>query len=131
MPVTILTVEEGSSCLSRLLFLLFLSYAAAELRNYCAEFKPVETQGASGYFSLTIGEGAAFYRPYINLVNWAPYAAEASTCSNDLQLAYHIHTYWKNNTAKSSHTSYCAASLTGGHYDPNLACHASSESINV
>lgn len=129
MPSAIFTVE-GSSYLSRLMFLLFLSYAVAELRNYCAEFKPGETQGASGYFSLTIGEGAAYYRPYINLVNWAPYAAEASAC-NDLQLAYHIHTYWKNNTAKSSHTSYCAASSTGGHYDPNLACHASSQSINV
>ena len=40
-------------------------------------------------------------------------------------LKYHIHSYWTNTTA--SNTASCAASNTGGHFDPYFACGTSSQ----
>lgn len=116
-----------SSFTLALIAICIVSQVAAQ-SNYCGEISASETAGASGYLSLTIGTGVAYYKPYLDLTQWSLLSAQ--TCDTS-QLTYHIHSYWTNSTASSSHTSYCASTITGGHYDPNLACGPSSQNSAV
>ena len=113
------------------LLLVALLSSCANASNYCAQFKASETRGATGYFSLSIKDGVAYYKPYVDLSKWDLRKSFEGTCDLS-QLSFHIHSFWKNSTAGSTYgTTYCGASITGAHYDPNLACDAFSQSYGV
>lgn len=93
----------------------------AQLTNaaqYCANILPGYTNGASGNVALQISEGSATYGLYLDLTNFTP----NPSCNLTQGLNYHIHSYWNNQTSSSASNSFCGATNTGGHYDPNFAC---------
>jgi hypothetical protein len=101
-------------------------------QQYCASFSSGQTSGASGYFAMQISNGQAKYAYDIDL---SSFGLATGTCPATLAaggLNYHIHTYWNNATALSaSGSKYCGASVTGGHYDPYLACNSVSQNIGT
>jgi len=98
--------------------------------KYCATFRSNYAADANGFFAMEIIDGVAKYAYNVNLTHFAL----SSTCSglSSKGLKFHLHSYWKNSSASSSAGStYCGATLTGGHYDPKLACSASSQSSST
>jgi hypothetical protein len=98
--------------------------------KYCATFRSNQAADANGYFAMEISNGIAKYAYNIDLTKFA-LSSSCSTLSSS-GLKFHLHSYWKNSSSSSSAGStYCGKSLTGGHYDPTLACGASSESSST
>lgn len=94
--------------------------------QYCGTFRAEEAGDASGYFAMKISNGEAKYSFDVDLTSFALTSACPTLLTSGLK--YHIHSYWKNTTVSSSAGSkYCGSSFTGGHYDPNYACSASSQ----
>ena len=96
--------------------------------KYCAKFTPSEAGGASGYFLVDIGNSESTYSFNVDLSN---FEYSSGVCAASLAtggLKYHLHANWNNATATSSAgPSYCAAGVTGGHYDPNYGCSSASQ----
>lgn len=92
--------------------------------QYCATFDSSSSEGATGYFLLSIENGTSSHSFFLALNEFS------TTCDLNQGLAYHIHTNWLNTTTMSSSNAYCAKALTGNHYDPNLACGPNSEDSN-
>lgn len=108
-----------------LLFILASVKAFPSNVNYCASFDAAETGGATGYVAVSLfpTNGMASYSYALNLNGM-----QTANCVMALGLKYHIHSYWYNATATSSAGPLtCGASVTGGHFDPNLACSSSSQ----
>jgi hypothetical protein len=101
--------------------------ASATSQKYCATITSEEAAGASGYVALQVEEGVATYSFNLDLNDFTP----TTSCDYSLGLSYHIHSYWHNNNNASAANSYCLASYTGGHYDPNLACSVYSQSSST
>lgn len=91
--------------------------------KFCASFNPRTADGASGYVALSIGNGRAVDLS-LDLTDFD------ITCDLSQGLKYHVHTYWNNATVDSSANTFCGASFTGGHYDPNFACSSVSQAIS-
>ncbi len=101
---------------------------SATYQQYCASIKSNEASGASGFVSLQVLEGVATYSFSLDLNN---FVIPGGSCDFSKGLTYHIHSYWQNNNNGSAANSYCAASYTGGHFDPNLACSKYSQSYTT
>jgi hypothetical protein len=104
------------------LFIFFLTHSLVASKSYCATFDADTTSGSVGSFSMEISEGVASYRFYLDLTNFK------TECILSSGLGYHIHSYWVNTTTQSSANAFCGKSLTGNHFDPNLACSTASQS---
>ena len=104
------------------------STALASSNKYCAKFTPSEAGGASGYFLVDIGNSESTYSFNVDL---STFEYSSGVCAASLTtggLKYHLHANWNNATASSSAgPSYCAAGVTGGHYDPNYGCSSASQ----
>jgi len=105
----------------------FIAYV--EATQYCATINPAEAAGADGYVALNIADGVAKYSFNLDLNNYdLPTTGDYSSCSLATSgLKYHVHSYWLNSTYDSAANAYCGASISGGHFDPNLACSGSSQ----
>jgi hypothetical protein len=84
--------------------------------SYTAAFDPFT--GVSGGIQMKITSVAMYYSYTLDLTNFE------TTCDLSQGLSYHIHTYWKDESATSS-IKTCGDA--GGHYDPYLACGPSSQ----
>lgn len=91
---------------------------------FCATFDAKDAGGVEGYFNMQLGNGSASYRYSLDLSSF-----DAQGCNLSEGLNYHIHSYWTNTSTTSGANAYCGSSFTGGHFDPNLACSASSQNI--
>jgi hypothetical protein len=98
-------------------------------QRYCASFTPAQANGASGFFSVTLNNvGTASYLYKLDLTQ------VTSTCPfQTAGFNYHLHTIWPTSTTSLSAqgTAGCAAGLTGGHFDPLLACSGASPLCNA
>ena len=102
---------------------------AAGTGAYIARFSPSSTGGVSGSFEVKVNSnGGAAYAWSIDANNFKTQLA-AKCAGYASGLTYHIHSYWKNGTSASAALEGCAAGVTGGHYDPFLACSTSSQSV--
>lgn len=91
--------------------------------QYCATIDSSTADGAYGTVAMEIASGKVQYSVSLNLNGFTA----ATGCDYTQGLSYHIHTYWTNTTVSSSANGFCGAGFTGGHYDPNFACSASSQ----
>lgn len=113
--------------MTKLAFLLSLSMTYSVLgADYCATFQAKDAGGVDGIFSMNVENGTALYRYNLDVSSFDP-----GDCDLSEGLSYHIHTYWTNTSTTSGAGAYCGASYTGGHFDPNLACSASSQSAST
>lgn len=107
-----------------LLLLVFAPFFTQSIQ-YCAHF-PGDDGFMIGYYKMTINDGRASHSFALDLSVFK----DSSDCDLSNGLYYHIHTSWS--PVDSTRTSGvgaidCGATVTGGHYDPNLACSASSQ----
>ena len=102
-------------------FVVFTTVDVAISLHFCSEFNEKLTNGVSGLFQMDIVNGSASYQYALNFSEFS------TTCDLSKGLKWHIHSYWTNGALNSSFLSGCAATFTGGHYDPNLACGSSSQ----
>jgi len=124
-----MALQRRSILLAVLLVFLLItggvqSYASS--LQLCGALNPLNAQGASGYFAMTLSPslGQATYNLQLNLNGYA----NPLSCDLSKGLKYHIHSFWNNKTATSSAGQVaCGAANTGGHYDPSFACSASSQ----
>ena len=93
--------------------------------NYCGSIYPASANGASGVFSFAHGPGTATYSFTLDLTQFP------TTCDLSKGISFHIHSFWNNGTSTSAAHQYCSASITGGHYDPNLACGKASQAAST
>ena len=92
--------------------------------QYCAKF-PGENDSVLGYFTMKVNHGVASYSFSLDLSSFS----DSTTCDLTNGLYYHLHTSWNTDDGRNSGlgSTDCGSTVTGGHYDPNLACSASSE----
>lgn len=107
-------------------FNIFLLFSFILCSNYCATISSNTASGSIGYFSASIFNGTGTYSFSLDLTSF-----NTGTCDLSKGLTYHFHTYWNNNTVTSSSNSYCGASYTGFHFDPNFACGPNSQDANT
>ena len=104
-----------------LIFLLFFvttTYGA----QYCAQFNPIESFGATGYFAMNIvNPGKAQYWYKIDLRR---IVSKNLTCDVSKGLYYRLSANWTRTTNSALGPFACGNSVTGSPYDPNLACSA-------
>mmetsp|Transcript_18029 Transcript_18029/g.33506 ORF Transcript_18029/g.33506 Transcript_18029/m.33506 type:complete len:223 (-) Transcript_18029:86-754(-) len=112
----------------KLLLAATLVASANAGKYYCAKIEPDSASGAKGYFSMSYSSGInAKFELDLDLSN---FEGEASTCTIENGLTYHIHTTWADSSVSSSANAQCGPDYTSGHYDPSLACSSASEDIN-
>ena len=119
-----------------------LSYAISNGGSYIfpngfvSNFDSIDTGGVSGVFQYYVNKyGQGEYSWDLTMDSNFEFSAAAVTAGCSMSnvktngLKYHIHTYWTNTTASSNQ---CGTATTGteNHYDPYLACSASSQYIN-
>ena len=103
--------------------------SAAGTGAYLATFQASASGGVSGTFEVKINSnGGAKYTWSIDANNFASKFSSKCSGASVTGLTYHIHSYWKNTTSGSSGLTGCSSAITGGHYDPYLACSSSSQS---
>jgi len=86
------------------------------------------TNGVTGYIKAQyVGQEAVDFDVHIDLGKFQP---DGQTISNGSEMAWHLHTNWKNNGIYSGANDQCLGSMTGNHYDPTVACGPASEWVN-
>jgi len=86
------------------------------------------TNGVTGCIKAHyVGEETVDFDVSIDLRKFQP--ANGDTIMNGSKLAWHLHSDWRNYNMYSGSNSQCQSSLTGGHYDPTVACGPASEWI--
>ena len=105
--------------------------------GFVSNFDSVDTGGVSGSFQYYINQhGQGEYSWSLTMDSNFQFSASAVTAGCSIEsvkangLKYHIHTYWTNTTDSSNQ---CGTATTGteNHYDPYLACSASSQYIST
>jgi hypothetical protein len=90
---------------------------------YCASFSEENTNGVDGIFQMEMSdEKTATYSMSFQVAS-----TFTSKCDLTAGLDYSINTLWKS-PYDSASGSNCDSTITGYHYDPNLACSSQSES---
>lgn len=114
-------------------FVLLMVVGTAAIQpmvTFCGAVTASEASGASGYFQLNFVQGMAQYGYHLDLSKFdftgAMGADAAAVCNPGEGLTWHLHTYWTAEESGSAAGTQCA--MTGGHYDPNLACSEKSQS---
>jgi len=107
------------------IFSVLAIFSMVSAVQYCAHF-PGDDGFVIGYYKMSVQSGRASHSFQLDLSNFK----DTSECDLSNGLYYHVHTSW--NPDDSTRTSGlgatdCGATVTGGHYDPNLACSASSQ----
>lgn len=97
--------------------------------RHCVMQGDFDVDGVTGYIkAYYVGEQTVDFDVSIDLRNFQP--DNNDFISDGSQLAWHLHADWRNNHMYSGANTQCASSLTGGHYDPTVACAPVSEWIN-
>ena len=105
--------------------LLLASFLFINGVQYCAKFPGGNDDNILGYFTMKVNHGVASYSFSLDLSSFS----DSTTCDLSNGLYYHLHTSWNTEDGRNSGlgSTDCGSTVTGGHYDPNLACSASSE----
>ena len=80
--------------------------------NFCGEFSDSNTNGAVGFFAMSIGLSEARYFYNLDLI----YLVQRKTTLCDLSegISYYIASAWQNQMKSSSSGSTCGSYFTGG-----------------
>jgi hypothetical protein len=89
----------------------------SSLKVFEATWDPSLAAGVKGMVSFSIRSPTDYDFSY--QLNFTDYSGP--TCNLTNGLSYHIHSYWDDSAASGKGAS-CAPNMTGGHYDPRLAC---------
>eukprot|EP00759_Apiculatamorpha_spiralis_P044292 PhF_6_TR41320/c0_g4_i3/m.62613 len=82
----------------------------------CGEmYSSVFLEGQLGSFFMAVNDVSATYTLDVDFSNYT------GSCDATNGVYYHLHTDWNVLDGSVSSTS-CGAAVTGGHYDPTLAC---------
>ena len=104
-------------------FVVIATLTTIKGTSFCAKF-PGPDQLIMGYFQMKVNHGVGSYSFSLDMSEFA----DATTCDLSNGLYYHLHTSWNDDEKVSGLGSDdCSSTITGGHYDPNLACSASSQ----
>jgi len=96
--------------------------------RHCLMQADFDTHGVYGYIKAQyVGEECVDFHVHLDLGDFQP---DSGSITSGSQLNWHLHTDWKNYNMHSGVNSQCAASLTGNHYDPTVACSPASEWVN-
>jgi hypothetical protein len=93
--------------------ILLVGVLAIDEHVYTATFDR-DFSGVSGSFTMRVTNSSMTYSYALDFTEFN------TTCDITGGLVYHIHSFWRNTTASSSNV--CGDAVTGGHYDPYLAC---------